>query len=383
MNLYKNYYGEAPVPWYKKAAIGLMEFLLAIDWPLLVIVSLLTAVGFVALYSAGYSFPWRIEGQIRNIAVAAAAMLVVGLVPMKWVKNMSVPIYIVGVLLLLATLLFGVTIKGATRWLDIGVGRIQPSEIMKIAVPLFIAWYFQVRDEYLRWWDYVIAAFFLALPVALILKQPDLGTSILVFCAGFAVIFFAGLSWKVLAALVCGVLVSIPIAWTMMYDYQRQRVLTLLDPSSDPLGAGFHTIQAIIAIGSGGIVGKGWMNGTQAHLDFIPERTSDFLFAVYSEEFGFLGDVSLLILYSALIFRTLYIACRAKTLFERLIAGAIAAIFLMYSFVNMGMVSGILPVVGVPLPFMSYGGTAFLILGICCGLLMRISAGSRRRPRKK
>lgn len=373
-----NFYSQ-PDPWYKKLFENLVGFIRLVDWPLLMIVSLLTAVGFVALYSAGYSFPWRIEGQMRNIAVAAGAMLIMSFIPTKWVRNFSVPVYAIGLVLLLATLLFGVTIKGATRWLDIGVGRIQPSEIMKLAVPLFVAWYFQIRDESLRWWDYIFAGIFLMLPVALILKQPDLGTSILVFCAGFAVIFFAGLSWKILASMVCGVLVCIPIAWTMMYDYQRQRVMTLIDPSSDPLGAGFHTIQAVIAIGSGGIAGKGWMNGTQAHLDFIPERTSDFLFAVYSEEFGFLGDVGLLILYTALIFRTLYIACRAKTLFERLVAGAIAAIFLMYSFVNMGMVSGILPVVGVPLPFMSYGGTAFLILGICCGLLMRISANSRKR----
>ncbi len=373
-----NFYSQ-PDPWYKKLFENLVGFIRLVDWPLLMIVSLLTAVGFVALYSAGYSFPWRIEGQMRNIAVAAGAMLIMSFIPTKWVRNFSVPVYAIGLVLLLATLLFGVTIKGATRWLDIGVGRIQPSEIMKLAVPLFVAWYFQIRDESLRWWDYIFAGIFLVLPVALILKQPDLGTSILVFCAGFAVIFFAGLSWKILASMVCGVLVCIPIAWTMMYDYQRQRVMTLIDPSSDPLGAGFHTIQAVIAIGSGGIAGKGWMNGTQAHLDFIPERTSDFLFAVYSEEFGFLGDVGLLILYAALIFRTLYIACRAKTLFERLVAGAIAAIFLMYSFVNMGMVSGILPVVGVPLPFMSYGGTAFLILGICCGLLMRISANSRKR----
>jgi rod shape determining protein RodA len=209
------------------------------------------------------------------------------------------------------------------------------------------------------------------------MKQPDLGTAVLVFCAGFAVIFFAGISWKFLVTAFLSVLAMLPIAWTLMYDYQRQRVLTLLDPSSDPLGAGFHTLQAIIAIGSGGISGKGWMSGTQAHLDFIPERTSDFLFAVYSEEFGFVGDCVLICLYSLLICRTLWIAASAQTFFERLLAGAIATVFLMYSFVNMGMVSGILPVVGVPLPFMSYGGTALIILGICCGILMMISSNRR------
>lgn len=361
-----------------KALLGVF---LSIDWPLLVIVLVLSAWGFVALYSAGYSFPWRIEGQIRNLAAAAAAMLIFANMPLKWTKNLAIPAYFLGLILLVATLLFGVNTKGATRWLDIGVVRIQPSEIMKLATPLLIAWYFQVRltaqEGVLKWWDFAVAFVVLALPVALILKQPDLGTSVLVLASGFAVIFFAGLSWKFLLLLFSGALVALPIVWNSLYDYQRQRVLTLLDPSSDPLGAGFHTLQAIIAIGSGGMTGKGWMNGTQAHLDFIPERTSDFLFAVFSEEFGFIGDVILLGLYMLLIMRTLYIASVANTMFERLLACAIATIFLIYSFVNMGMVSGILPVVGVPLPFMSYGGTALLILGICCGLLMKISAQRR------
>ena len=308
-------------------------------------------------------------------------MMLFATMPLKWTRNLAAPAYVVGLVLLVATLLFGVNTKGATRWLDIGVIRIQPSEIMKLATPLLIAWYFQLRltaqEGVLKWWDYLVAFVMLALPVALILKQPDLGTSILVLASGFAVIFFAGLSWKFLLLMFSGVLVALPIVWNSLYDYQRQRVLTLLDPSSDPLGAGFHTLQAIIAIGSGGMTGKGWMNGTQAHLDFIPERTSDFLFAVFSEEFGFFGDICLLGLYTFLIMRALYIASVANTVFERLLACAIATIFLIYSFVNMGMVSGILPVVGVPLPFMSYGGTALLILGICCGLLMKISAQRR------
>lgn len=365
--------------WFEKIIGLIARFFLSIDWSLLAIVSLITAIGFVTLYSAGYSFPWRIDGQIRNISVAFVAMLMVAMVPAKWLRMISVPAYVFGLILLVATLLFGVSIKGATRWLNIGVAQIQPSELMKIATPLLLATYFQMREESLRWWDYAVAFVLLILPVMLILKQPDLGTSILVFCSGFAVIFFAGISWKFLWTAIAGVLVMLPIAWTMMYDYQRQRVMTLLDPSSDPLGAGFHTLQAIIAIGSGGLYGKGWMNGTQAHLDFIPERTSDFLFAVYSEEFGFMGNCSLIVLYMLLIGRTLWIANHAQDTFERLTAGAIATIFLMYSFVNMGMVSGILPVVGVPLPFMSYGGTALLILGICCGILMMISSESRLR----
>lgn len=368
-------------PFHIRILKGLLGIIWSIDWPLMVIVLILSAWGFVALYSAGYSFPWRIDGQIRNLAAAGAAMMLFATMPLKWTRNLAVPAYIVGLVLLVATLLFGVNTKGATRWLDIGVIRIQPSEIMKLATPLLIAWYFQIRltaqEGVLKWWDYLVAFVMLALPVALILKQPDLGTSILVLASGFAVIFFAGLSWKFLLLLISGVLVALPIVWNSLYDYQRQRVLTLLDPSSDPLGAGFHTLHAIIAIGSGGMTGKGWMNGTQAHLDFIPERTSDFLFAVFSEEFGFFGDICLLGLYTLLIMRALYIASVANTVFERLLACAIATIFLIYSFVNMGMVSGILPVVGVPLPFMSYGGTALLILGICCGLLMKISAQRR------
>ena len=368
-------------PFHIRILKGLLGIIWSIDWPLMVIVLILSAWGFVALYSAGYSFPWRIDGQIRNLAAAGAAMMLFATMPLKWTRNLAVPAYIVGLVLLVATLLFGVNTKGATRWLDIGVIRIQPSEIMKLATPLLIAWYFQIRltaqEGVLKWWDYLVAFVMLALPVALILKQPDLGTSILVLASGFAVIFFAGLSWKFLLLLISGVLVALPIVWNSLYDYQRQRVLTLLDPSADPLGKGFHILQALIAIGSGGFSGKGWMEGTQAHLDFIPERTSDFLFAVFSEEFGFVGNLVLLALYTALIGRSFYIAAFAETRFSRLLAGAIGCIFFTYTFVNMGMVSGILPVVGVPLPFMSYGGTALLILGVCTGILLSVSAESK------
>jgi len=234
---------EKTVPtWFHKILLAASHLLLSIDWALLAVVSLISALGFVALYSAGYSFPWRIEGQIRNLIVAAAAMLVFANIPAKWLKMAALPMYILGVLLLVATLLFGVNVKGATRWLNIGVAQIQPSEIMKIATPLLLALYFQMREESLRWWDYGVAFVILGLPVLLIMKQPDLGTAVLVFCAGFAVIFFAGISWKFLVTAFLSVLAMLPIAWTLMYDYQRQRVLTLLDPSSDPLGAGFHTL---------------------------------------------------------------------------------------------------------------------------------------------
>jgi rod shape determining protein RodA len=291
--------------------------------------------------------------------------------------RIAVPIYLVGVGLLAATEVAGVTVKGATRWLDIGVGRIQPSEIMKLGLPLMLAWYFHKREGGLRTIDFIVAGVIVLVPVALIVKQPDLGTALLVLAAGSFVIFFAGLPWKWLAAMIVAGIASLPLAWTLMHDYQRERVLTLIDPSTDPLGKGFHTLQAMIAIGSGGVFGKGWMQGTQTHLEFIPERTSDFIFAVYSEEFGLVGNVVLLLLFGALIWRALAISLNAPTLFARLLAAAIGLIIFTYAFVNMGMVSGILPVVGVPLPFISYGGTALVTLGMACGMLMSISANRK------
>ncbi len=373
----KSRYDDRTNSWLTKVGAALLYLVRSIDWPLLVIVVLIAAVGFVALYSAGYSYPWRIEGQIRNIGLATLVMLIVASLPMKWIRSLSLPIYVIGLILLFATMFFGISTKGAVRWLNIGGFQLQPSEIMKLATPMLLAWYFQVREETIKWWDYCLAFLIMLIPTALILRQPDLGTAALVFCVGFVVIFYAGMNWKVLVGLVVAAVTCTPIIWMQMHDYQKQRVLTFFDPESDPLGAGFHVLQSVIAVGSGGIAGKGWMNGTQAHLDFIPERTSDFLFAVFAEEFGLIGEIGLIVLYMALILRTIYIACTARTQFERLLAGAIACVFLVYSFVNMGMVSGILPVVGVPLPFMSYGGSALVVLGICCGLLMKISADRR------
>jgi len=284
----------------------------------------------------------------------------------------AAPVYALGVLLLVGVELFGVTVKGAQRWLNLGVVTIQPSEIMRLALPMMLAWYFHKREGQIRTLDFIVAATLVAVPVVLIVHQPDLGTALLVLAAGFFVIFFAGLPWKWLIAMGLAGLAFLPVAWTLMHDYQRQRVLTLIDPMTDPLGKGFHTLQAMIAIGSGGVFGKGWMQGTQTHLEFIPERTSDFIFAVYSEEFGLVGNIVLLALFLALVVRALSIALGAATLFGRLLAGAIALIIFTYCFVNMGMVSGILPVVGVPLPFMSYGGTALVTLGMACGMLMSI-----------
>jgi rod shape determining protein RodA len=346
-------------------------YLTVFDGPLAIIIFLILSVGTISMYSAGIDFPGRLEDHLRNILISFIVMWIAAVISPQTLMRLAVPIYTVGVALLIAVAMFGIIKKGAQRWVNVGV-VIQPSEILKIAVPLMLAWFFQRREGQIRWQEYVVAAVLLMIPVGLIMEQPDLGTSLLVAGAGFAVIFFAGLSWKVLLSLALTGLACLPVAWSMMHDYQRGRVLTLLDPTADPLGKGFHIIQSTIAIGSGGLTGKGWLHGTQAHLEFIPERTTDFIFAVYSEEFGLVGNVVLLILYLLLIGRGLLIAANAPTLFSRLMAGAITSIFFTYAFVNMGMVSGILPVVGVPLPFMSYGGTAFVTLGLGIGILMSI-----------
>lgn len=341
------------------------------DGSLALIIFLILCCGSLTVFSAGYDFPGRIEDHMRNVLVAFVVLWIAALVPPQLLMRFAVPVYTVGVSLLIAVAVFGMVKKGARRWLNVGV-VIQPSEIMKIAMPLMLAWFFQKREGTINWKDFILAALLLLIPVALIARQPDLGTAILVAAAGFYVIFFAGLPWKVLALMTVALLASLPVAWHFLHDYQRARVMTLIDPTTDPLGKGFHIIQSTIAIGSGGITGKGWLQGTQAHLEFIPERTTDFIFAVYSEEFGLIGNIVLLVLYLLLIGRGLLIAANAPTLFARLLAGAITLIFFTYAFVNMGMVSGILPVVGVPLPFMSYGGTALVTLGLGTGILMSI-----------
>jgi rod shape determining protein RodA len=347
------------------------SYLTVFDGPLALIIFLLLSVGIVTLYSAGIDFPGRVEDQLRNILVAFVVMWIVANVSPQTLMRFAVPIYSVGIALLIAVATFGLVKKGARRWLNVGV-VIQPSEIMKIAMPLMLAWFFQKRENLIRWQEFLVAGVLLAIPVGLIARQPDLGTAVLVLAAGFYVIFLAGLSWKVLAGLVAAVGASLPVVWSMLHGYQRERVMMLIDPTSDPLGKGFHIIQSTIAVGSGGITGKGWLQGTQAHLEFIPERTTDFIFAVYSEEFGLIGNIVLMILYMLLIGRGLIIAANAPTFFTRLLAGAITMIFFTYAFVNMGMVSGLLPVVGVPLPFMSYGGTALVTLALGAGILMSI-----------
>ena len=359
------------------------------DGPLLFAMVVLGAAGLVTMYSAGFDAGTRFVDHGRNMLLALAVVFVVAQVSPQTLMRFAVPLYTIGVALLIAVAVMGVTKKGATRWLNIGV-VIQPSEIMKIAMPLMLAWWFQRREGQLRVPDFVIALVLLAIPVGLIVKQPDLGTAILVLSAGIYVIFFAGLSWKlIIPVLVIGAVAITAIVvsedaicepdvkWPLLRDYQKNRVCTLLDPTTDPLGKGFHIIQGMIAIGSGGVEGKGFMKGTQTHLEFIPERTTDFIFAAFSEEFGLVGCGLLVLGFTFLIFRGLMIAADAPTVFTRLLAGAISLSWFTYAFVNMGMVSGILPVVGIPLPFISYGGTAMVTLGLGLGLLMAISKNRR------
>jgi rod shape determining protein RodA len=359
------------------------------DGPLLFVMFLLGAAGLVTMYSAGFDAGTRFVDHGRNMLLALGVVFLVAQVSPQTLMKVAVPLYVVGFALLVAVAVAGVTKKGATRWLNVGV-VIQPSEILKIAMPLMLAWWFQRREGHLHATDFVIALLLVLAPVGLIVKQPDLGTAILVLSAGLYVIFFAGLSWKLIvpvlviaAAAISAVVVSEDricqpdVKWPMLRDYQKNRVCTLLDPTTDPLGKGFHIIQGMIAIGSGGVQGKGFMKGTQTHLEFIPERTTDFIFAAFSEEFGLVGCSGLALGFIFLIFRGLMIAADAPTIFTRLLAGAITLSFFTYAFVNMGMVSGILPVVGVPLPFISYGGTAMVTLGLGLGILMSISKSRR------
>lgn len=352
-------------------------------------VFLLVCAGLLTMYSSGFAHGTRFVDHGRNMLIAGFIMFVVAQIPPQRLMSLAVPLYTAGVALLIAVAIFGITKKGAKRWINVGM-VIQPSEILKIATPLMLAWWFQRREGQLRPLDFAAATLLLVIPVGLIMKQPDLGTSLLVLAAGLSVIFFAGLSWKLIVPPVLIGLVAVTLIvgfesqlcadgvdWRVLHDYQKQRVCTLLDPTKDPLGKGFHIIQGMIAIGSGGIGGKGFMQGTQTHLEFIPERTTDFIFAAYSEEFGLAGNLFLIVSFIFLIFRGLKIALDAPTLFSRLLAGAVTMIFFTYAFVNMGMVSGILPVVGVPLPFISYGGTAMVTLGLALGILMSIARAKR------
>ena len=376
---------EQPTLWQR-----IKPILFGFDGPLTTAVLVLAAFGLVTMYSAGFDHGTRFVDHGRNMLIALAILWFASQVPPNRLMALAIPIYTVGVALVVATAVFGITRKGATRWLSIGVTVIQPSEILKLATPLMMAWWFQRCEGRLGALQWTVAALILLVPFGLVAKQPDLGTAILILSAGLYVIFFAGLSWKliapVMAAAAIGIvalIVSEPticqpgVDWPLLKAYQQHRVCTLLDPGKDPLGKGFHIIQGMIAIGSGGTTGKGFMQGTQTHLEFIPERTTDFIFAAFAEEFGLAGTLGLLAAFTFLILRGLMIAAEAPTLFSRLLAGALTLSIFTYVFVNMGMVSGILPVVGIPLPFVSYGGTAMVTLGLAIGMLMSI-ARSRR-----
>jgi rod shape determining protein RodA len=344
----------------------------------------LALISFFVFLSAGQGTPVAVLDQTRNLLIAFVIMWLVSRIPPKWLEMAAIWIYSIGIALLIAVAIFGLIKKGAKRWINVGI-VIQPSEIMKIAVPLMLAWYFQKREGIRSGFDYLVAALLLALPVFLIARQPDLGTSLLVLASGLYVIILAGLPWRwiipvvalggiaiLLLVVFSGNICAPDVHWPLIREYQKNRICTLLDPSSDPLGKGFHTIQAVIAVGSGGFFGKGWREGTQSHLEFLPEKHTDFVFAVFAEEFGFLGNILLILLFFALIKRGLAISVNAPTLFTRLLGGAISMTFFTYAFVNIGMVTGLLPVVGVPLPLLSYGGTALVTLGFGAGILMSI-----------
>ena len=376
---------DRPSPWQR-----VRPHLRGLDWLLLLAMLLLAGLGLLAMYSSGFDHGTRFVDHGRNMLIAAGIMVVVAQVPPRRLMQLAVPVYVLGVALLVAVALFGISKKGAQRWINLGV-VIQPSELLKIATPMMLAWWFHRREGQTRALDFAVAFGLLAVPVALIVRQPDLGTAMLVLAAGLSVIFFAGLPWKLVVPPVLLGVVAVAllvtnepqlcaegVQWPGLHSYQQQRVCTLLDPTRDPLGKGFHIIQGMIAIGSGGLFGKGFMAGTQTHLEFIPERTTDFIFAAFSEEFGLVGNLCLIVGFLLLVWRGLAIAMNANTLFGRLMAGAVAMIFFTYAFVNMGMVSGILPVVGVPLPFISYGGTAMVTLGLALGVLMSIARAQRQ-----
>src|SRR5256886_5200139 len=320
----------------------------------------IVGIGLITLFSASDQNISRVTSQVMSLGFALLLMWVVANIQPRQLARAALPLYIMGVLLLVAVALGGTVVNGSRRWLNFGFARFQPSELMKIALPLMLAWYFQKHETRVRFRDFILTVVLIALPVWLIKREPDLGTALMIGASGFYVLYLAGLSWKIMLGLLAAAAAAAPLVWPHLHDYQQERILTFLDPARDPLGTGYHSTQASIALGSGGVIGKGWLNGTPTHLDFLPERHTDFIFAVFGEEFGLIGNTVRLLLYLLLIGRALMIAANASTLFARLIAGAITLMFFTYAFVNMSMVSGLLPVVGVPLPLVSYGRTAMI-----------------------
>jgi rod shape determining protein RodA len=347
-------------------------YTIQLDRPLFYALLFLAALSLLILYSA--------TGQSHDVVIRHALRLTAGFVLMLVIAQMRPEtlarwtpyLFVLGLLLLLVVLAAGSVSKGAQRWLNLGVVRIQPSELMKIAVPMMLGWFFARADIPPRLWQLAIAALIILIPALLVARQPDLGTAVLIFGAGGLILFLAGMGWRTMGVVTGLLLAALPLVWTYMHDYQRKRIFTLLDPTSDPLGTGYHTIQSMIAIGSGGFFGKGWLNSTQAHLEYLPESSTDFVFAVFAEEFGLLGIIILLAVYLYIVGRGLMIAFFAQDTYTRLVAGGLTLSFFLYFFINVGMVSGILPVVGVPLPLISYGGTSVVTLMAAFGMLMSI-----------
>lgn len=350
---------------------------LHIDNMLLLGIGLLAVVGIGVLYSAGDQSMELINRQLTRLALALVVLLIIAQIPSSTLRFWSPWMYAIGVILLILVLLMGDVGKGAQRWLDLGFVRFQPSEMMKLVTPMMVAWYFAEKPLPPSLRTLLVAAVLILLPTFLIAKQPDLGTALLIFAAGFFVIFLGGMSWRLMIALGVVGASMLPVFWHFMHDYQRTRVMTLLDPQRDPLGAGYHIIQSQIAIGSGGTYGRGWLNGSQSHLNFLPEQSTDFIFAVFAEEFGLLGGILLLVLYGFIIIRGLVISVQGQDTYARLLGGSLSLTFFVYLFVNVGMVSGILPVVGVPLPLISYGGTSMVTLMAGFGMLMSINSHRR------
>ena len=350
-----------------------------LDPPLLLGVLVLSAFGLVALYSAGGRDTDLVIRQAVRLTIGFGFMCVAARIAPRRFFHWAPLLYLAGVLLLCAVFVLGETAQGAQRWLRVGPIRFQPSELVKLTVPMMVAWYLSRGELPPRLWRIALGGCLTLAPVALVMQQPDLGTSLLIVASGAFVLFLAGAGWRYIVALVTLAAASVPVLWHFMHDYQRQRVLTLLDPQQDPLGAGYHIIQSTIAIGSGGLYGKGWFNGTQSQLDFLPERSTDFVFAVIAEEFGLLGILVLLSIYLFIVYRGLYIAAQAQSTFGKLLAGALVLTFFIYVFVNIGMVSGILPVVGLPLPLVSYGGTSMVTLMAGFGIVMSIHTHTHRR----
>lgn len=356
---------------------SLLKMLQRVDLVLLAALSLLMFMGLVTLYSAADTQLSTVYRQGIHFAIGLVLMLLFSQVEGKTLRQFAIWLYGIGIVLLILVLIVGVIKKGAQRWLYVGID-IQPAEMMKLAVPMMVAYYFSEKPLPPRFLDIIVALILVGIPMVLIMKQPDLGTALLVALAGLFVIYLAGMSWWLIGGSIAAVAIAAPLMFNYgMYEYQRQRILTLFNSESDLLGTGYHIFQSKIAIGSGGLYGKGWLSGDQSHLDFLPERHTDFIFAVFGEEFGFLGNLLLLGLYVFIIWRGLYIASKGADTFSRLLAGSLSLTFFIYLVVNTGMVSGVLPVVGIPLPLVSYGGTSVVTLMSAFGIIM----GMKKRKR--